>query len=795
MRARAGAGGACSVALWIVLLASAGAPSAVAGECPNAQFRSGPSERLPDCRAYEQVSPQAKGGLDAVTLDPMEPAQSSACEQYEPCTIAYMNVGASFAGAEGNEPPDAYLGSRQAAGWQTVPLSPPTPQAPADAEPRVDYDFSADLSEVVLRVPLQQLTEGAPPNVYNLYLREPGGGYSLLTSSPPGQPPVSGCSVCFEEEDVPMFAGASADFTHVLFEANDGLEGAPSGEIEGPDGEMRPIENLYEAVAGRVRPVDTLPDGSIAARGESPGGGLTVIPQQVGEVEHAISADGSHVLFTAEADHGEPDPEQEGRFELYDRIDGTSTIELSTPAPGARSGECDTQAGACNVGAARFWSASADGSHVYFTSKATLTPDAFTGPEESPLARREKERGTGEQIENPGDDLYLYDFHTGKLSDLTPDSADAEDTDGADVLGVVGAAEDGSYVYFVADGHLTPEAPPGLAPHLYVWHEASEGAGSVSYIATLAEPHGREEQNIDGGRTGPSFHYRSDILDWSSDPQAAQAYVTPDGRHLAFMSVEPLTGYDNVNLSVEEGHPVHEVFEYSAQTGQIECASCDPGEAEPLGSAFLGAGLSERASTAFHQPRSLSDDGSRLFFTSPDLLVSGLAGGAEKVFEYEDGRVQLISGAEAGENATFLDASASGDDVFFATRERLAPSDTDELLDVYDARVDGGLPPPSAPASCTASACGSSSSAALLLSPPPLAAPLSATFSGAGNLAAKAPAPASRKELLARALVACRELKARRKRVACEDAAKRRYAPKLRRTTRRAALARPAAGR
>ena len=44
----------------------------------------------------------------------------------------------------------------------------------------------------------------------------------------------------------------------------------------------------------------------------------------------------------------------------------------------------------------------------------------------------------------------------------------------------------------------------------------------------------------------------------------------------------------------------------------------------------------------------------------------------------------------------FLDASASGDDVFFATRERLAPTDTDELVDVYDARVDGGFPAPTA---------------------------------------------------------------------------------------------------
>ena len=81
--------------------------------------------------------------------------------------------------------------------------------------------------------------------------------------------------------------------------------------------------------------------------------------------------------------------------------------------------------------------------------------------------------------------------------------------------------------------------------------------------------------------------------------------------------------------------------------------------------------------------------------------MPGSLGGSEKVFEYEDGAAQLISGTEGGGEAVFLDASASGDDVFFATRERLAPTDTDELVDVYDARVDGGFP---APASADAAA-------------------------------------------------------------------------------------------
>ena len=39
------------------------APAAFGEEvCPNAAFRSGPSANLPDCRAYEQVTPVEKEG-------------------------------------------------------------------------------------------------------------------------------------------------------------------------------------------------------------------------------------------------------------------------------------------------------------------------------------------------------------------------------------------------------------------------------------------------------------------------------------------------------------------------------------------------------------------------------------------------------------------------------------------------------------------------------------------------------------------------------------------------------------
>jgi hypothetical protein len=744
---RAGAQGCAWLLLLALALALGGVRAAPAGAspCPNAALRSGPSERLPDCRAYEQVSPIEKDGADAVTLQPLLPAQSAPCEAAEACAIAYMSVTGAFAGAQGNSLPNAYVSTRGENGWQTTALTPPTRQPPANGPARVSYAFSANLSQAVLRVPLQALTDNAPAGVYNLFLRAPGGGYSLVTALPAAEPPRSECGSCFTVQDVPVFAGASSDFSHILFEANDSLlAGAPGGGVD----------NLYETVGERVRLVGILPDGGVPAEGAMPGAGIDPIEETSGELDRAISQSGSRVLFEAKADGGEPDREQAGKTELYDRLEGSSTVEVSAPAPGAEPSRCETAAQVCEAGEARFWGASADGSLVFFTSKAALTGASFTGAET---------RGS----EDAGNDLYLYDLDTGALTDLTVDAGDAEDPNGAQVLGVAGCSEDGSYVYFVADGDLAEGASSGQ-PNLYVWHGTGDGAGTTRFIATL-----------EAGEEG-------DALDWTEHPSESQAYVTPNGTHLAFMSVKSLTGYDNEDQAAgAPGHERfdHEVFEYGAETGQLVCASCDPSGARPLGSAFLGAKLSERASTPFHQPRVLSDDGSRLFFSSPDPLVPGLAGGRMKVFEYEDGAPALISGAgEGAGNDVFLDASASGDDVFFATSERLVPTDADELVDVYDARVDGGFPAPVLQApTCEAGACQGASAQA-----PPLVSPISATFIGVGNL----PAPATAKprptdaQLLARALASCRRLHSRRRRASCMASARRRYGPKPKRRVR-----------
>jgi hypothetical protein len=667
------------------------AAASVAAGCPNeALRRENNSTALPDCRAYEQVSPVDKGGFDAVPRFTIlqYPAQASTDGE----GIAYMGNG-SFPMALGSGLPDARISARSPTGWSTTEITPPTPQTPTPGGTPLGFDFAEDLSLFAVKVPKQILTKNAPAGaelLNNLYIGDTAGNYSLVNSAAIESPPPSDCEKLFGENcmifyDTAVFAGASHDFSHLLFEADDRLQGT------GAPGHLF-LGNLYEKFDGQVRLVGILPDGVVASQGSAPGQGgaqlsgvlySAVSANSWLNVKHAISADGSRVVFSAASDEGIKPAEasQAGLTEVYDRIEGTQTIELSAPAPGAKP---ENPAPA----PATFWAASKDGSRVFFSSAAELTTASHTGTE-------------------GGEDLYEYDFsrrHGRHLTDLT---AGADPTAGAGLLGVVSASDDGSYVYFVARGDLSGEAENEAGevasagrPNLYVSHEG----GAPVFIATL----GGGDEHV-----------------WTPIPSERQAYLAPDGRHLAFMSRERLTGYDNTDQKTAAADT--EVYEYSAARGEEQatliCPSCDPTGAQPIGGAFIGAQPEHLASTPFHQPRVLSDSGGELFFSSPDRLSKGANAAAAMIYEYQQagtgvcaqqgGCISLISSGSNPTNDVFLDAGADGRNVFFATVSPLTPGDQDGLNDVYDARVNGGFPVKPLPPLCEGEGCAGPPSAPL----------------------------------------------------------------------------------
>jgi len=142
----------------------------------------------------------------------------------------------------------------------------------------------------------------------------------------------------------------------------------------------------------------------------------------------------------------------------------------------------------------------------------------------------------------------------------------------------------------------------------------------------------------------------------------------------------------------------------------------------------LGAGLG--SDFGFDSVGTNVTDGGRAFFESPDALVSSDTNGKFDVYEWENGRVTLLSTGRGDADSYFADASQSGDDAFFVTRDRLVGQDQDNNYDLYDVRVNGGLagqslpvPPPPCGEDCQGVPSDQPSG--------PLAA--SVAFSGPGN--------------------------------------------------------------
>jgi hypothetical protein len=204
----------------------------------------------------------------------------------------------------------------------------------------------------------------------------------------------------------------------------------------------------------------------------------------------------------------------------------------------------------------------------------------------------------------------------------------------------------------------------------------------------------------------------------------------------------------------------------------------------------------------YYEPRYLSNRG-QLFFDTAEALVPKDVDGQLNVYEYEpegvggcqsstgsgsvvftaraDGCIGLISSGESGEASHFLDASESGGDVFFYTRDKLVPQDTEGSYSIYDAHECTSAEP------CMATVvppppCDSGDSCKPAASPQPsiFGAPASATFSGAGNQTPEVKPAVKTKSLtrtqkLAKALKQCHKNKKKTKRNKCERQAQGKY--------------------
>jgi hypothetical protein len=809
---------------------------------------------LPDGRAWELVSPPNKDGAEPEALT-REGGVIQAAENGGAITYVADGPMPAGEGIEGNRDPEypQIFSTRGAKGWISQDIATPVTQGTGvevGAPPEYQF-FSPNLALALVQPAVGAPESGSvadPPLApgetqdKTMYLRDQqpiAGAEEFL----PLQPTESE-SASYEEAENNANEGASLSPGYVALVT--GINPPGAGDLEFGGGLKEGVEfvsanadlsdavlkswrgerGLYEwtGIEKPLKKVSILPEsGALVEPTHAFLGG-----PESGDSRNAISSNGERVIWTA----NNASSAGAGN-DLFVRDTATEeTVQIDT-FQGAPPQEASPNA--------NFETANASGSKIFFTDTRRLTPNSRATERSPNLYVAELEGGEGE-----GSQLAVT------LTDLTPQEGAKVQAAAGEGGGLLGAGEeaDGELnAYFVADGVLAPGATPGycrtgaepLVPpqttcNLYVRRFADGEWQPTQFIATLSS-----EDRPDWLSTGEY----DDLTDLTSR-------VSPNGKFLAFMSNRSLTGYDNEDLSSEHAKEVRldeEVYLYDASTGHISCASCNPSGERPTGvldtkNAGEGIGLlvsrpttwelfgvdhwlagslpgwtSVSASDALYQSRYLSNEG-RLFFNSADALVpvgkptrneevngEDQQVGVENVYEYEPsglgacgqpaGCVALISSGESESESAFLDASATGNDVFFLTAQPISSQDKDSNFDIYDAHVCEASSPCVSPPSKTTTKCEEEGGEACqpYTPTPGFAAPASATLPGSGNLVqhiqvlgekeSVKPKPLTRAQKLAKALKACKKDKKKAKRLACDRQAHKKYGPAKKKTAKK----------
>jgi hypothetical protein len=298
---------------------------ALADDCPNAALRAqNNSTQLPDCRAYEVVSPQFKEGFATAPTGFTDDGRLS--------YLSNGNYANNGNGSGGYPAGNAYLATRTGSSWSTtaltpsgpdfVPISTGEPFLPGASKPLA---YSSDLRSTLWNM----RRSDQPRGVQDLYVRDPDDVFDRIGSAPdqPGKEESGG-------ETTTVLA--SDDLSHVVF----GTKTRETYEFVRTDGDQRravSVDNGGQSLVSGSRCASTGVSGY-----------------------HGISVDGRVIFLTCSASSAA----------VYARVGGTVTIAVSgsqcTRAPSDPGGACGAPA------PAGFQGANADGTRVYFTTSQQL---------------------------------------------------------------------------------------------------------------------------------------------------------------------------------------------------------------------------------------------------------------------------------------------------------------------------------------------------------------------------------------------------------------------------------------
>ena len=564
--------------------------------CANAAFRTGASAGLPDCRAWERVSPADKGGgqiAEGFVISASEGDRAS------------FHAGAAFAGANGLGSYAPYVAQRGEDGWSTRSIAPAAANPIQTPSYSIMFEaFTPDLSSAGGVAPNVELP-GAPRTNTAAYAWDAASGANAAIAVGGGL--------------------ASGREVKKVLMAADGLTGALAGErlpvtsgLQVPTGQ--PAVYWWDRSAG----ISTVELASLRPDGTVDEGDAVAI--------QAVSADGQRVLWQSKTGDD---------IDLYLGRRGASTLRV-TEASGVPQPTGDS-----NLQVAAF---TEDLRYVYFTSTRSYTSDATAQPNVR--------------------DLYRFDAASGQLVDLT-----TADPNGGGVDNVLEVSDDGRTVYFFASGNLTVEAS-GSARKLYGIRD-----GVLRLIADAFQVSLDSSEVLSNGFVNPAQSVRGGY--------GTYAKISADGRYVLMAVDADLT--PRLASVYHAGQRV--LARYDWVEDRLDCVSCDPRGLELEANSYQGMPRIHRETGRYSGTgpvrHFMSDQGEVIFNSAHGYVEEDVNG---KVDAYLwDGDLRLLTSGTADFDQWAQDASLDLRSIFVLSSEQLVPADDDSDVDLYVARVDGGL--------------------------------------------------------------------------------------------------------